>query len=128
MSPGVPNRSLVTVAVVVWSAAVLVAVFLGLPMLLTVMDVDVDATNFIAALGSGVQFVGAVVAGTGLFIGWRRALERRSRELRAMLREPPSVRAEFSGEGILSALAVPLLNVDPDGPVPEQLRLPRCLT
>ena len=34
-----PNRSLLTAAIVVWAVAVLVAVFLGLPMLLTEMGV-----------------------------------------------------------------------------------------
>jgi hypothetical protein len=52
---GVSNRSLVTVAAVVWSAAVLVAVLLGVPTLLTVMGVHVDAgliVNALVALGT----------------------------------------------------------------------------
>lgn len=52
---GVSVRSLVTAAVVVWSVAVLVAVLLGLPMLLTVTGVHVDAgliVNALVALGT----------------------------------------------------------------------------
>lgn len=51
-----PDRSLVTAAVVVWSVAIFVAVFLGLPMLLTVEGIDIDAglvVNAFAAFAGG---------------------------------------------------------------------------
>jgi hypothetical protein len=55
-------RSLVTVAVVVWSIAVLVAVFLGLPMLLTVEGVHVEAGLVVNALAAGIALSAAVIA------------------------------------------------------------------
>jgi hypothetical protein len=55
-------RSLVAVAVVVWSVAVLVAVFLGLPMLLMVVGVDVDAGLIVNALVAIGTFSAAAAA------------------------------------------------------------------
>jgi hypothetical protein len=52
----VPIRPLVTVAVVVWAVAAVVGVFLGLPMLLTVKGIDVNAGLII----SGAAAVGTV--------------------------------------------------------------------
>jgi hypothetical protein len=71
---GVSIRSLVTIAVVVWSVAALVAVFLGLPMLLTVEGVDLDAgliVNALVALGT----FGAAGAAVWVAISGRRQLK-----------------------------------------------------
>lgn len=51
-----------TVAVVAWSVAVLVAVLLGLPMLLTVMGVNVDAALIVNALAAFGTFSAAGAA------------------------------------------------------------------
>ncbi len=59
---GVPHRSLVTAAVLVWSVAVLVAVLLGLPMLLTVEGVHVEAGLIVNALAAGAALAAAVIA------------------------------------------------------------------
>jgi hypothetical protein len=56
------DRSIVTVAVVVWSVALLLAVLLGLPMLLTVEGVHVDAGLIVNALAAGVALAAAVIA------------------------------------------------------------------
>jgi hypothetical protein len=58
----VSTRSLVTVAVVVWSVALLVAVLLGLPTLLTVAGVHVDAGLIVNALAAAAALAAAVIA------------------------------------------------------------------
>ncbi len=62
-------RSLVTVAAVVWAVAVLIAVLLGLPMLLTVEGIDIDAglvISGVAAVGTVGTLTWAVVNGLEL--------------------------------------------------------------
>ena len=57
-----PNRSLLAVAIIVWSVAVLVAVLLGLPTLLTVAGVHVDAGLIVNALAAAGAFSAALAA------------------------------------------------------------------
>src|SRR5271170_2798746 len=62
-------RSLVAVAAVVWAVAAVVAVFVGLPVLLTVEGIDVNASVIIgglAAVGTVGTLVWAVVNGLEL--------------------------------------------------------------
>ncbi|WP_141681983.1 hypothetical protein [Mycobacterium malmoense] len=57
-----PNRSLVAAATIVWSVAVLVALLFGLPTLLTMAGVHVDAGLIVNALSAIGAFSAAAVA------------------------------------------------------------------
>jgi hypothetical protein len=85
---------------------------------------DTYTSTALELVGSGFGFVGAVITGIGLFIGWRRALVRRLQEWRAILRRPVHHQADANlvANASLLAIATALLNVDPEGPVPDQLR------
>lgn len=79
-------RSLVTVAVVVWALAVLIAVFLGLPRLLTVEGIDINAgliISGVAAVGTVGTLAWAVVNGLEL----RRHADADRREAEAIRNE-----------------------------------------
>jgi hypothetical protein len=89
------------------------------------MMAGVDSMNISTALelwGTGAGFVGASVTGFGLFVAWRRNLERMSAELRAIVGGAQlAVTVHMTAEGEVSSPATGSLNIDPDGPVPDQL-------
>lgn len=75
-----PNRSLATIALIVWSAAALVALILGLPTLLTMEGVHVDAGLIVGALA----VIGAfTAAGTAAWVATSE--RRRSAKAQAQL-------------------------------------------
>jgi hypothetical protein len=109
-----PSRSLVTAAVIVFLAAVLVGVFLGLPTLLMVMGVDINAgliVNALAAIGA----LSAAVAAVWIATSDRRQREQERRDTdeaqaRLVIIEPLRLAGEWR-RGVASAeLAVLVKN------------------
>ena len=57
-----PDRFLATVALIVWCVAALVAVLFGLPLLLTLLGVHVDAGLIVSAVAASIALAAAVMA------------------------------------------------------------------
>jgi hypothetical protein len=84
----------------------------------------VDATDIstvLAAVGGLLSFVGTVVTGAGLWLGWRRLLERRTDEQRRVVSGSAELTAMFTGEGTGYAFATPMPPAEPvDAPITKE--------